>query len=114
MRKILMTKHLDTQTFEIEYTLVEKSQEETKIIHKGPFASPPKPKYTVEEQQQIDMCNAILADKDLPHMSEEEVEYFLDPNGTNKRLSDLSEKMKDTKTLQQLAGFAVEKTIRPV
>lgn len=113
MRKIIMTQNLDPNNFEIIHKVVEKDQDQIKVIFEGARPLLPDPKYTIEEQKRIDACNSILEDEGLPLLTEEEVEYFLDPAGVNKKLFELSEKMKDTETLQELAGFSVEKTIRP-
>lgn len=115
MRKIIMTQHLNIENFETTICkVVEKDQDQIKVIFEGVRPCLPDPKYTIQEQKRIDECNSILAEKGLPLLTEKEIEYFLDPVGVNKKLSVLSEKMKDTETLQKLAGFSVEKTIHPV
>lgn len=64
-------------------------------------------RYSEEELRKINLCNKLLIEKGMPTMTDDEINYMLDPMGL-KTLND--ENIKDYE-LQRLAGFKIEKTI---
>jgi hypothetical protein len=71
-------------------------------------------KYTVEEQEKIDIANNILVGLESATLTEEEIAFMLDPAGMHKRTNELVKEMEDPAVLQRMAGFKVEKVITPL
>lgn len=116
MRRFLGNVMIDPESFDPFYYLVEKD-ESGKIIRKFKevYTSRPKPKYTAEEQDQINRCNDVLIKNQLPVLTEEEEEFLIRPFvNVNNRLDALEKKAETTEGLQELAGFRVEKKIIPI
>lgn len=114
MRKIALIKRIVPESFEVMIELREKMDDGSVVLHNSKPLEPTKSKYTREQQDLIDQCNHLLAEKDMPPLTEEESDYMLDPTGIKKRLDEIEEEMKDPENLQRLAGFKVEKRIIPV
>ena len=113
MRKIILTLEADPTTFEPTIILRQKHEDgNVTIIHSETVK--PHPKYNEQELKKINTCNTILEDKGLEALTEEEIEFMLDPTGIGKRLNNLEEQITDTETLQRMAGFKVEKKIVPL
>lgn len=90
MRKFILNTYYDTKSFDSMAQLVEKTDEGNVTIFNDKFDLwEPKPKYTKEEQKQINTCNKILSDKGKPELTEEEIEFMLDPSGIKKRLEEV-------------------------
>jgi hypothetical protein len=115
MRKIILHTALNPANFNEIVKLIEKTDEgEIVTIHEEEIAWTPAPKYTKEQQEKIDRCNRILENKEMDTLTEEEIEFMLDPTGVNRRLDNLEKHMANTETLQRMAGFKVEKKIVPL
>lgn len=115
MRKIILIKELDRETFQPIITIKQKHEDGTiSTLFTETLEWTPPSKYTKEQQEQIDSCNKVLLSKGMETLTEEEIEYMLDPSGINKRLSELEKEMSDPETLQRMAGFKVEKKIVPL
>lgn len=115
MRKIIVVKELDPTTFLPNITIKQKHDDgSVSELYSATLEWQPEPKYTKEQLEKIDSCNTVLAEKGMDLLTEEEIEYMLDPEGFGKRLTDLEKEMKDPKNLQKLAGFRVEKKIIPL
>lgn len=115
MRKIILHTSLNPANFNEIVKLVEKNdKDEIVTIHEEEIEWTPAPKYTKEQQEKIDKCNRILESKGLDLLTDEEIEFMLDPTGIGKRLDNLEKQMSDTETLQRMAGFRVEKKIVPL
>jgi hypothetical protein len=115
MRKFILHNALNPENFNQIVKLVEKTDnDEIVTIHEEEIASVLKSKYTKEQQAKIDQCNRILENKGLDLLTEEEIEFMLDPTGVNKRLANLDKNMDDIESLQRMAGFRVEKKFIPL
>ena len=115
MRKIIVIKELDRETFQPIITVKQKHEDgSVTTLFSETLEWQPEPKYTREQQEKIDACNSVLLNKGMDPLTEEEIDYMLDPAGMNKRLSEIEKEMADTETLQRMAGFKVEKRIIPV
>lgn len=111
MRKIILKRAIDPNSFKSIVELLEKHDDgSVKSLHRKEF-KPVKEKYTKEEKEQIQICNSILKEENLPELTEEEIDYMLDPYGLKKRSKNLDKQMDDLENLQRLAGFKVEKKI---
>lgn len=113
MRKIIFKHIIDPKSFRPVVELLEKREDEVVSLYRKELEVV-KEKYTKEEKEKIETCNSILKEKNLPELTEEEIEYMLDPSGINKRLKNLEKQMNDAESLQKLAGFKVEKRIIPL
>ena len=109
MRKFIYAQILDPLTFDLALTIVEKDENgNTTVLLKEPVKRHPLPnRYTKEEIEQIEKVNSVLSDRGEAPMTEEEMEYFVDPMG----LTRLEKKTPDPEDIQKLAGFKVEKKI---
>jgi len=87
---------------------------EREILHQEELTREPESRYTPEEQKKIDMCNAALSKKGKEPLSEEEIDYMLDPGGRRKWFEKVDEKIDDLETMQRMAGYRVEKRIIPL
>jgi hypothetical protein len=116
MRKFILQHVLEPDVFELVSKLVQKNDNgEIVLIHKGVLTYVEAvPKYTAYEMNKIAEVNRILISKQLVVLTEEEIEYMLDPSGMNKRLAAIAEGMEDPEVLQRMAGFKVEKVITPI
>lgn len=115
MRKIILIKELDPNTFQPKITLKQKHDDgSVTTIFSETLEYTPPPKYTKEEQEKINSTNTILVNKGMEELSEKEIEYMLDPSGINKRLKELEKEMHDPEKLQRMAGFRIEKKIIPL
>jgi hypothetical protein len=115
MRKIILIKELDIESFQPKITLKQKNNDGSIItLFSSTLELLPTPKYTKEQVEKINFCNTILANKGMNLLTNEEIEYMLDPSGMEKRLGELEKEMQDTENLQKLAGFKVEKKIIPL
>ena len=115
MRKIILIKEIDPESFQPIITMKQKHDDgSVSTLFTETLAWTPPAKYTKEEQEKIDSCNKVLLDKEMEPLTEEEIEYMLDPSGMKKRLSTIEKEMTDTETLQKMAGFKVEKKIIPL
>lgn len=106
MRKILLITEVDPISF-LPRREVKMKDENGNISILSSHSIELFSKYTTEQLQQIEICNAALRETGHAEMTEQEIEYMLDPIGT----SALAAKITSTAELQQLAGFKVEKTI---
>jgi hypothetical protein len=113
MRKFILNDYVDPTSFMYKVKLVEKTEDEVITIFDEVWVSSPS-KYTPEQLKKINFCNEILAKENKESLSEEEIEFMLDPTGMNKRLRNIEKQMIDTETLQRMAGFKVEKKIVPL
>ena len=112
MRKFILNTYIDTKTFNPMAHLVEKIETENVTIFQGKIdLVEPKSKYTKEELKKINICNKILSEKGLEELTNDEIEFMLDPAGMIKRLKSVENQMKDPEVLQRMAGFKVEKKI---
>lgn len=114
MRKILLTQGINLDTFApmVEvFEVIGKGEKEVLLREELAVSKPSR--YTPEEQAKIDTCNRALQSKGKDPLSEEEIDYMLDPANMIKRIDNLSKEMDDTENLQKLAGFKVEKHIVP-
>lgn len=105
MRKILIQRTVDIESFIPSIQVIMKDENGKNSIISS--VSYKRTKYTAEQQNNIDFCNNALREKGLAEMTEQEIEYMLDPMG----FSAIEAKITTTEELQQLAGFKVEKTI---
>jgi len=71
-------------------------------------------RYTPKQQNDIDRCNRVLSKKNMPEMTEEEINFMLDPYGFRERLTTLSKEMENSKAVQRLAGFKVDTKITEI
>lgn len=108
----MYTLEADPKTFQPTAVVRQKQEDGTvSVIHSEPMVAESHFKYTDQELKKIYSCNKILTGKGLDPLTEEEIEYMLDPSGVNKRLENLEDRLEDTETLQRMAGFKVEKKI---
>lgn len=116
MRKFILNKTLDPKTFEMTGRLVQRDGDNVNTIYDDSVEEfiPKESKYTKEQREHIDLCNKILESKNMDLLTENEIEYLLDPSGINRKLDDLEKQITDTETLQRMAGFKVEKKIVPL
>lgn len=112
MRKIILQTHINPADFLPVVTMKQKNDDGSVTeLYSAVLQRVPESKYTKEQLEKIDNCNTILKEKGMELLSEEEIDYMLDPEGFNKRLTNLEEEMSNTENLQRLAGFKVEKKI---
>jgi hypothetical protein len=115
MRKFILIKEINGETFQPIVTIKQKHNDgSVSTLFTETLEWTPPSKYTKEQQEQIDSCNTILANKGMDALTEEEIEYMLDPSNMSKRLLELEKEMSNTETLQRMAGFRVEKKIIPL
>lgn len=114
MRKILLIKDMDPETFNLRVKVLQRNEDGTVETLSSSVMSHTNSKYTKDQLEKIEQCNRALASKGMPELTEEEADYMLDPSGIGARLSALEEEMKDPETIQRLAGFKVEKTVTPL
>lgn len=113
MRKFILNNYVDPISFMYKVKLVEKTEDEVITIFDEVWVSSPS-KYTPEQLEKINFCNEILAKENKEPLSEEEIEFMLDPTGIDKRLENIEKQMSNRETLQKMAGFKVEKKIIPL
>jgi hypothetical protein len=112
MRKIVQTTHIDLASFQVStliYEVLGKGKRD--ILFDEPLEAKETSRYTPEEQETIDLCNKILADSGKSELSEEEIDYMLDPIGLKKLGDDERYNIDNQENLQKLAGFKVEKKV---
>lgn len=114
MRKIALIKRIVPESFEVMIELREKMDDGSVVVHNAKPLQPVTSKYTREQQDLIDQCNHMLAEKGMDPLTGEESDYMLDPSGIKKRLDEIEKEMEHPENLQRLAGFKVEKRIVPV
>jgi hypothetical protein len=115
MRKIILIKEVDRESFQPKITIKQKNDDGSVVeLYSATLGWQPEPKYTKEQMEKINSCNTVLKEKGMDPLNEEEIEYMLDPSGIEKRLTELEKEMQNTETLQKLAGFRVEKKIVPL
>ena len=115
MRKIIVSTGIDTNSFQPMVSVFEVTGPGQKEVYLEEYVKQtPSSKYTPEEQAKIDLCNRALSEKGKDPLTEEEIEYMLDPGGLAKRVEHINNEMQDHENLQKLAGFRVEKRIVPV
>lgn len=116
MRKIICHTVMNPKSFQPETKVLQQTDggEVITLFHAATEAAPKNKlsKYTLAEQNRIRFCNKVLADKGQDELTEEEIEFMLDPGYGQKRISALDKEMEDPEVLQRLAGFKVEKTIK--
>lgn len=112
MRKICLQTVLNASTFAPTSILVIKNEDGTKTVFKKvhEFDNGPLSKYTAEQRMEITKINYLLKENNQPEMTPEEMDWAIEgPFGHwNKRASETTEE-----DLQALAGFKVEKSIKP-
>ena len=110
MRKILAQVALDPKTFAPIATVIVKNPDGTKKVYKQEFDAQKNPlnKYTAEQQRHINGINYLLAENNEPPMTQEEMDWAVDPYGQIAIESKTTER-----ELQSLSGFRVEKQILP-
>ena len=114
MRQIIYQTVLDSTTFQVKAKVVQKTAEGEIITLYNEPLDLPENKDTPAEQAKIDFCNRVLTNNGQGLLTENEIEFMLDPAGMNKRLKSLAEEMEDPEVLQRMAGFKVEKVITPL
>lgn len=103
MRKFIYTMEMDKTTFDLVATIRER--DENGVVSTLSTAVVKRPKYTPEQQIKIDAVNAALTAKNDAELTEEEIEFLLDPMRSSISLH------LGAADLQRLAGFTVEKKI---
>ena len=103
MRKFTLATSFDKETFEPSLSVYMKTTDDkierlsTSILSK----------YTLAQQYEINLVNTTLTDKELPQLTDEEIDYMLKLGKHSLDLA-LPEESED---LQALAGFKVKKEI---
>jgi hypothetical protein len=112
MRKIILVKKVDPESFQPLITVTQKHDDGTfSTLFSQTLEWTPPAKYTKEQLEKIETCNNVLISKNMEPLTEEEIEYMLDPEGVYKRLTEIEKEMSDPETIQRMAGFRVEKKI---
>jgi hypothetical protein len=115
MRKIILIQEIDKDSFQPTITIKQKNDDGSiSTLFSETLQWTPPPKYTKQEQEKIDSVNSVLSKKGMDLLTDDEIDYMLDPSGLNKRLKEVEDEMKDPEKLQKLAGFKVEKRIVPL
>jgi len=114
MRKIALITELDPESFCVRTTLKQKLDDNTVVTIFSEVQPYKLSKYSKEQLLHIEKCNAILALKNMEILTDDEIEYMLDPSGMTRRLETIENEINNTETLQKLAGFRVEKKIIPL
>ena len=109
MRKIIYYNHFDETTFIQRLSIIQKLDDNTTTIIDDSVVLPSE--YSASQQIKIDYCNKILEKNKNDCLSTEEIAYMLDP-GNIIKYSEFADKNNDIGTMQALAGFKVEKTIK--
>jgi hypothetical protein len=107
MRKIILSQHIDPESFQPSINIILKTDEQVELLASHAIElgnTYPRPKYTQVEQTKIDLCNSALQEKGYNAMTEKEIESMLYPMG---RVKDVT-----PEEIQVLSGFTVEKVIR--
>jgi len=117
MRKIVCYTVMNSKTFQPETKMMQQTDngEVITLFHAPvvPMPNPAPPKYTLAEQGRIIFCNKILTEQGQDELTEDEIEFMLDPGYGQKRLSALAAEMEDLEVLQRMAGFTMEKVAKP-
>ncbi len=109
MRKFIYITTIRPNSFNPYIVIKEKDESGkiTEILSEELFQHPLSNRFTPEEIAKIDKVNAALDSRGERRLSDEEIEYLIDPMG----LKRLEEKTPEPKDMQHLAGFKVEKKI---
>ena len=107
MRKIILSQHINAETFQPVINIILKTDEQVELLATHSIdlgITYSRPKYTNVEQTKIDLCNQALQEKGYDVLTEKEIESMLYPMGRDKEST--------PEELQFLSGFTVEKVIK--
>lgn len=109
MRKIINDVVLDPKNFQPIERVIVKENGQVSLLHKNVYKETPLDKYTAAQRERIIKVNAVLEKNGMSSMTDEEIDYMLDPIGN--KLGGFGNTPEE---LQFLAGFKVEKRIVPI
>ena len=111
MRQFILHASVDPKTLNAVVTLVEQTANGLNTVFTGAVDIPRPTRhndadYSVPELYAINRCNKILADKNLPQLSDEEIAFLLDPHGLYKRAVDIEQQLlADVSNIHKVAGI---------